>query len=76
MSEKYAKKVYTHILNNNYFEFKPNLFSYCYVSGAQQWDWTDDYFVIPYADYELKEWEKIVDELYDKFHREDKKING
>lgn len=76
LSEKYAKRVYDYVLNNNYYEFRPNQFSWCYISG-EPWDnWHDDYFVLPGANYSPKEWCIIVDEFREKWGWFKKEENG
>ena len=73
LSEKYAKKVYDYILNNNYYDFKPQAYSWCYVSGNAKSDWRNDFFVLSISNYTLKEWEKIVDEIQEKWNKTDLK---
>ena len=67
LSQKYAKKIYDYILNNNYYDFRPGQWSWCYVSG-NSWDkWYEDYFVIPYSSYSPEEWCNIIDEFREQF---------
>lgn len=63
LSTKYAKKIYGFILDNNYYDFEPETQYLCYVSGSQQSDWQDDYFVIPYHYHTEEEWANIKDRL-------------
>ena len=67
LSEKYAKRIYDYILLNNYYDFMPDEWSWCYVSGAQNEDWHDDYYVLPYGSYEPEEWCKIIDMFREKW---------
>lgn len=63
LSTAYAKKVYDYILRHDFYDFKPNEQSWCYVTGSAQSKWTDDYFVIPLSNYELQEWETMADNM-------------
>lgn len=67
LQEKYAKRIYDYILKNNYYDFRKNEWSWCYVSGEQYSKWNEDYFVIPYSDYEPQEWCIIIDEFREKW---------
>ena len=60
LSEKYAKTIYDYSLINNYFEFKPGRFSWCYVSGDCRSRWENDFFVLPLWDYTEEEWQNIA----------------
>ena len=60
---RYAKRIYNYILKNNYYDFRPNKWSWCYVSGDQFSKWDDDYFVLPYGHYSPEEWCIIIDEF-------------
>ena len=64
--KKYAKKVYDYILKNNYYDFEPGTYHWCYVSGSAKSAWYDDCFVIPIGNHTLSEWQQIVDELQEK----------
>lgn len=68
MDIKYAKKVYDYILKNNYYDFEPGQYSWCYVSGSSKSKWYDDYFVIPINNYSLEEWQGFVDEIQEKWY--------
>lgn len=63
LSWQYAKRIYNYILNNNYYDFRPGRWSWCYVSGLQNSKWNDDYFVLPVSDYGPEEWCIIIDEF-------------
>lgn len=63
ITEKYARKVYDYILRNNFYDFEPESYSWCYVSGGEQSNWNDDYFVIPIGDRKKEEWQNIADRI-------------
>lgn len=67
MGETYAKRIYDFILRHEFYEFEPDRQSWCYVSGSARSNWVDDYFVVPWSDYELPEWEKIIDGMQKTF---------
>lgn len=58
-SERYAKRIYNYILNNNYHELFPDEVYWCYVSGENSQEWVQDYFVLPFP-------EHTYDELYNR----------
>ena len=71
LSEKYAKKIYNYILNNNYYHFSSDgKVCWCYVSGDLRWDWKEDYFIVPHDDYTAEEWQSIADKIREKIKGE------
>lgn len=72
LENKYAKRIYDYIFNRqlhnkDYYDFRPDEWSWCYISGDPKDDWYDDYFVIPYANYSCEEWCIIIDEFREKW---------
>lgn len=55
VSEKYAKKVYDYIMENEPYG--------CYISGNPHTTWTDDYFVLPCGFNDVNYWTKELERI-------------
>ena len=59
LTQHYAKRVYNYILNS---DNRADTYG-CYISGASNADWLDDYFVLPFDS--KAEWQRKADKLLD-----------
>lgn len=63
LSQKYARRIYDYVLDNNYHEFEKNEPLCCYVTGRPSGLWGGDYFVIPLHVYTKEKWQEIADKI-------------